>query len=586
MENYLVSARKYRPADFKSVVGQSHITTTLQNAIKTDQLAQAFLFCGPRGVGKTTCARILAKTINCTNRTSETEACNECESCLSFNNNSAYNIFELDAASNNSVEDIRDLVDQVRVPPQGGKYKVYIIDEVHMLSASAFNAFLKTLEEPPAYAKFILATTEKHKIIPTILSRCQIFDFHRINNEDISSHLDYIAKKENVKAEIEALDIIAEKSDGGLRDALSMFDQLVSFTGGNLTYTNIIENLNILDYDYYFRFVDHLLKSDIYNTLLLYNEVLEKGFEGSHFINGLSSHLRNLLVGKDASTIKLMDASKSIQEKYLEQSSQCSVTFILRALDFANTCAMDYRSSSNRRLCVELALLKIANIMKKLQPKTESPRQGIDEKKKTTIEEKAKKAVEEVKEIKEEVSEFKEKTEEKVEETIKEATKETTQKKPKPISIPKSSSFSINVGIEQTIKLDQREKEKQNPPFVPLDWDLFKTKLNEYAYAIKDSMPNLFFILTSCDIQNNNDNTVTITFLNPMQEKEFEASKHEIVRIIRKATLCEAFIFRTKVFQDETKEKLYRPLEKFKFLAEKNPALMQLKKEFDFDIDY
>lgn len=586
MENYLVSARKYRPADFKSVVGQSHITTTLQNAIKTDQLAQAFLFCGPRGVGKTTCARILAKTINCTNRTSETEACNECESCLSFNSNSAFNIFELDAASNNSVEDIRDLVDQVRVPPQGGKYKVYIIDEVHMLSASAFNAFLKTLEEPPAYAKFILATTEKHKIIPTILSRCQIFDFHRINNEDISSHLDYIAKKENVKAEIEALDIIAEKSDGGLRDALSMFDQLVSFTGGNLTYTNIIENLNILDYDYYFRFVDHLLKSDIYNTLLLYNEVLEKGFEGSHFINGLSSHLRNLLVGKDASTIKLMDASKSIQEKYLEQSSQCSVTFILRALDFANTCAMDYRSSSNRRLCVELALLKIANIMKKLQPKTESPRQSIDEKKKTTIEEKAKKAVEEVKEIKEEVSEFKEKTEEKVEETIKEATKETTQKKPKPISIPKSSSFSINVGIEKTIKLDQREKEKQNPPLVPLDWDLFKTKLNEYAYAIKDSMPNLFFILTSCDIQNNNDNTVTITFLNPMQEKEFEASKHEIVRIIRKATLCEAFIFRTKVFQDETKEKLYRPLEKFKFLAEKNPALMQLKKEFDFDIDY
>ncbi|MDD2191797.1 MAG: DNA polymerase III subunit gamma/tau [Bacteroidales bacterium] len=586
MENYLVSARKYRPADFKSIVGQSHITTTLQNAIKTDQLAQAFLFCGPRGVGKTTCARILAKTINCTNRTSETEACNKCENCLSFNNNSAFNIQELDAASNNSVDDIRDLVDQVRVPPQGGKYKVYIIDEVHMLSPSAFNAFLKTLEEPPAYAKFILATTEKHKIISTILSRCQIFDFHRINNEDISTHLDYIAKKENVKAEIEALDIIAEKSDGGLRDALSMFDQLVSFTGGDLTYSNIIENLNILDYDYYFRFVDYLLECDIYNTLLLFNEVLEKGFEGSHFINGLSSHLRNLLVGKDASTIKLMEASKSIQQKYLEQSSQCSVTFILRALDFANTCAMDYRSSTNRRLCVELALLKIANIMKKLQPKTESPRQSIDEKKKETIEEIAEKKVEEAKEIKKEIIELKEKVEEKVEETIKEATKETTQKKPKPISIPKSSSFSINVGVEETIKLDQREKDKLNPPLVPLDWDLFKTKLNEYAYAIKDSMPNLFFILTSSDIQNNNDNTVTITFLNSMQEKEFETSKHEIVRIIRKATLCEAFIFRTKIFQDETKEKLYRPLEKFKFLAEKNPALMQLKKEFDFDIDY
>ncbi|MDD4829996.1 MAG: DNA polymerase III subunit gamma/tau, partial [Bacteroidales bacterium] len=359
MENYLVSARKYRPIDFKSVVGQSHITTTLQNAIKTDQLAQAFLFCGPRGVGKTTCARILAKTINCTNRTSDTEACDKCDSCLSFNGNAAYNIFELDAASNNSVDDIRNLVDQVRIPPQGGKYKVYIIDEVHMLSPSAFNAFLKTLEEPPAYAKFILATTEKHKIIPTILSRCQIFDFHRIRNEDIVQHLEFIANKENVNAELEALNVIAEKSDGGLRDALSMFDQLVSFTNNNLTYSNIIDNLNILDYDYYFRFTDYLLQCDIFNTLLLFDNVLEKGFEGSHFINGLSSHLRSLLVGKDPSTIKLMEVSKTIQEKYINQSSQCSVTFLLRALDFANNCAIEYRNSSNRRLCVELALLKI-----------------------------------------------------------------------------------------------------------------------------------------------------------------------------------------------------------------------------------
>ncbi|MDD4529580.1 MAG: DNA polymerase III subunit gamma/tau, partial [Bacteroidales bacterium] len=385
MENYLVSARKYRPIDFKSVVGQSHITTTLQNAIKTDQLAQAFLFCGPRGVGKTTCARILAKTINCTNRTSDTEACDKCDSCLSFNGNAAYNIFELDAASNNSVDDIRNLVDQVRIPPQGGKYKVYIIDEVHMLSPSAFNAFLKTLEEPPAYAKFILATTEKHKIIPTILSRCQIFDFHRIRNEDIVQHLEFIAKKENVNAELEALNVIAEKSDGGLRDALSMFDQLVSFTNNNLTYSNIIDNLNILDYDYYFRFTDYLLQCDIFNTLLLFDNVLEKGFEGSHFINGLSSHLRSLLVGKDPSTIKLMEVSKTIQEKYINQSSQCSVTFLLRALDFANNCAIEYRNSSNRRLCVELALLKIANIMKKLQPNTLPPRQVIVEQPKEII---------------------------------------------------------------------------------------------------------------------------------------------------------------------------------------------------------
>ncbi|MDD2487975.1 MAG: DNA polymerase III subunit gamma/tau [Bacteroidales bacterium] len=571
MENYLVSARKYRPIDFKSVVGQSHITTTLQNAIKTDQLAQAFLFCGPRGVGKTTCARILAKTINCTNRTSDTEACDKCDSCLSFNGNAAYNIFELDAASNNSVDDIRNLVDQVRIPPQGGKYKVYIIDEVHMLSPSAFNAFLKTLEEPPAYAKFILATTEKHKIIPTILSRCQIFDFHRIRNEDIVQHLEFIAKKENVNAELEALNVIAEKSDGGLRDALSMFDQLVSFTNNNLTYSNIIDNLNILDYDYYFRFTDYLLQCDIFNTLLLFDNVLEKGFEGSHFINGLSSHLRSLLVGKDPSTIKLMEVSKTIQEKYINQSSQCSVTFLLRALDFANNCAIEYRNSSNRRLCVELALLKIANIMKKLQPNTLPPRQVIVEQPKEIIND-------ELKEIsnKDDI----------IEVESKQPVEKEEQKKLKGIIIPKTSSFSINVDIEKTIKKDQEERNKLNPPSIALDWDLFKTKLNEYADAVKDSMPNLFFILTCSEISNNNDNTVTITFLNSMQEKEFEASKHEIVRIIRKATQCDSFLFKTKLYQEEIKEKLYRPLDKFNFLAQKEPSLLKLRNEFDFDIDY
>ena len=320
MDNYIVSARKYRPSNFKSVVGQSHITTTLQNAIRNNQIAQAFLFCGPRGVGKTTCARILAKTINCTNLTQENEACNECESCKSFNTNSSFNIFELDAASNNSVEDIRTLVDQVRIPPQGSHYKVYIIDEVHMLSSAAFNAFLKTLEEPPPYAKFILATTEKHKIIPTILSRCQIFDFHRILNEDITNHLEYIAKIENIEFDKQALHIIAEKSDGGLRDALSMFDQLVSFTRGNLSYENIIENLNILDYDYYFKIVDHILECDIPKTLLVFNDILDKGFEGLHFINGLASHFRNLLVCKDESTIKLLDISDELKNKYITQA--------------------------------------------------------------------------------------------------------------------------------------------------------------------------------------------------------------------------------------------------------------------------
>jgi DNA polymerase-3 subunit gamma/tau len=576
MENYIVSARKYRPSDFKSVVGQSHITTTLQNAIKTNQLAQAFLFCGPRGVGKTTCARILAKTINCTNPTADIEACNQCESCSSFNSNAAFNIVELDAASNNSVDDIRALVEQVRIPPQGGRFKVYIIDEVHMLSPSAFNAFLKTLEEPPAYAKFILATTEKHKIIPTILSRCQIFDFHRIKNEDIIKHLEYIAQKESVKFDQEALHIIAQKSDGGLRDALSMFDQLVSFTNGNLTYSKIIENLNILDYDYYFKFVDSLLASDITNTLILFDEVLEKGFEGLHFINGLSSHLRSLLVSKDAQTAYLMEASQNIQQKYVYQASRCSITFILRALDFANTCAMDYRNASNRRLCVELALLKMANIMNKLQPKTLSPRQSLEEK--PVIKEESNNIIEQPNKDVEQPNKDIEQPEKDV--------KDDTEKIKKEIVIPKSSSFSINTNIDKTIKVDEQEQLKRNPPITALDWDIFTQKLNEYADTIKDSKPNLFFILTSCEITNNNDNSATITFLNSMQEREFEMARYDMVKILRKATGCSVFQFKVKTIQEETKEKLYRPLDKFNFLVEKQPALLKLRAEFDFDIDY
>lgn len=372
MDNFVVSARKYRPSDFHSVVGQSHITSTLQNALRNNQLAQAFLFCGPRGVGKTTCARILAKTINCTNVTNETEACNECESCRSFNSNSSFNIVELDAASNNSVEDIRSLIEQVRIPPQNGKYKVYIIDEVHMLSSAAFNAFLKTLEEPPAYAKFILATTEKHKIMPTILSRCQIFDFHRISNDDIANHLEYIAQRENVAYEKEALHIIAQKADGGLRDALSMFDQLVSFTQGNLSYKNIIDNLNILDYDYYFQLTEQLLASDVTSCMMLFDHILKKGFEGSHFIGGLANHFRNLLVCKNPASASLLEVSGAVAQKYVAQSQKAPQLFLLRALEYSNSCALEYKESFNKRLCVELGLMKMAYIMNKLQPQAQS----------------------------------------------------------------------------------------------------------------------------------------------------------------------------------------------------------------------
>ncbi|ARS36472.1 DNA polymerase III subunit gamma/tau [Pontibacter actiniarum] len=362
MENFVVSARKYRPTTFDSVVGQHHITNTLKNAISSHHLAQAFLFCGPRGVGKTTCARILAKTINCQNITPEIEACNECESCRSFNSNSSFNIHELDAASNNSVEDIRNLVEQVRYAPQTGKYKIYIIDEVHMLSNQAFNAFLKTLEEPPSYAIFILATTERHKIIPTILSRCQIFDFNRIRIEDMVRHLGSIAQKESIQAEPDALHLISQKADGALRDALSIFDQMVTFSGSNVTYKSTVENLHILDYDYYFRLTDHLLTQQLSGSLLLFDEILKNGFDAHNFLIGIGEHFRSLLVCKDPQTVQLLEVSDNIKAKYAEQSQKASVSFLLSGLNLVSTCDTNYKSSKNQRLHVELCLMKMAHL--------------------------------------------------------------------------------------------------------------------------------------------------------------------------------------------------------------------------------
>lgn len=362
MENYLVSARKYRPDSFETVVGQSALTTTLKNAVKNNQLAHAYLFCGPRGVGKTTCARIFAKTINCLHPTPEGEACNACESCLSFNDQRSLNIFELDAASNNSVDGIRTLVDQVRIPPQLGKYKVYIIDEVHMLSTAAFNAFLKTLEEPPHHAIFILATTEKHKIIPTILSRCQIHDFNRISVNDIVDQLKRIANAEGTEAEDEALTVIAVKADGGMRDALSIFDQVASYGNGAITYQHTIENLNVLDYDYYFKLTDALLEGKVSDALLIFNDILNHGFEGQHFITGLSSHFRDLLVCRDQATLVLLEVGASIRERYLEQAQRCQPDFLYVAIKFCNDADLAYRESKNKRLLVELALIRIAQL--------------------------------------------------------------------------------------------------------------------------------------------------------------------------------------------------------------------------------
>ncbi len=362
MEHYIVSARKYRPDSFKTVVAQDSITATLKNAIRSRQLAHSYLFCGPRGVGKTTCARIFAKTINCSQLTPETEACNSCESCVAFDKNRSYNIHELDAASNNSVDDIRSLIDQVRIPPQIGNYSVYIIDEVHMLSASAFNAFLKTLEEPPKHAIFVLATTEKHKIIPTILSRCQIFDFNRIKVQDIELHLAFVAKEEGVEIESGALNVIAHKADGAMRDALSILDQLVSFSGKSISYQQVIANLNVLDYEYYFRLTDLFLKNQVPDVLLVYNEVLDKGFEGQHFINGLSGHFRDLLVSQDAATLQLLEVGGDIRERYKSQAAACDPDFLVDALRLSNECDYQYKTSQNKRLSVELTLIRIAQL--------------------------------------------------------------------------------------------------------------------------------------------------------------------------------------------------------------------------------
>ena len=426
MENFIVSARKYRPTTFNEVVGQTAITNTLKNAIKNKHLAQAFLFTGPRGVGKTTCARVFAKTINCMNLTAAIEPCNECESCRSFNTSSSFNVHELDAASNNSVEDIRRLVEQVRIPPQVGEYKIYIIDEVHMLSQAAFNAFLKTLEEPPAYAKFILATTEKHKIIPTILSRCQIYDFNRITNKDIASHLQYVAHNESIEAEEEALHIIANKADGALRDALSIFDQMVSFSGNKITYEATIENLNVLHTEYYFKLIDYVLNGDIASTLLLYDEVISKGFEGQHFINGVAGHLRNLLVVKDPQTAELLEVAENTRSRYVEQSQYCNILFIIEALKITNEADIHYKTVIDKRVFMELNLMKLCQLSGKLpQENTSTPAPSITqhkpiaESKKTAIE--SPKAKEEVKATQPKVN------------------KENTEPTPRAVESPKAS---------------------------------------------------------------------------------------------------------------------------------------------------
>ncbi len=595
MENFIVSARKYRPVLFDSVVGQQHITNTLKNAIKNHQLAQAFLFCGPRGVGKTTCARILAKTINCTNLTDQHEACGVCESCKSFQNGNSFNVHELDAASNNSVDDIRSLIDQVRIPPQAGKYKVYIIDEVHMLSQSAFNAFLKTLEEPPSYAIFILATTEKHKILPTILSRCQIFDFNRIRVEDMANHLASIALKENVKYDVDGLHLIAQKADGGLRDALSMFDQIVSFSNRELSYQAVIDNLNILDYDYYFKLTDQLLNQNTAGALLLFDEILNNGFDGNHFITGLAGHFRNVLVCKDATTVKLLEVSDTIKQKYLEQAKKAPASFLISGLNIANQCDLNYRISKNQRLQVELTLIKISHLAQALQLSQSGNVQQMAEQLKKKPENLTATQNNNLPKV---TDEFKIPTTKQVEikaEAVKTVLKEDNTVEDKPVN-PKSlisklgSTLIPNLKDPNSIKSEE-EKEIEKVEFTgseefPFTKEEFLEVWSKYSSKMK--------ALNKMKLSALMDNYTPILKDNFCIELQVESKilvdelLHEKVDLMNhlRTTLKNFKITLETIIVDKPQEKkLYTSKDKYQYLLEKNPKLDDFRKIFNLDLD-
>ena len=574
MENFIVSARKYRPQLFNTVVGQSHITNTLKNAIINKQLAQAYLFCGPRGVGKTTCARIFAKTINCFNINANGEACDVCDSCTSFNSGASLNVYELDAASNNSVEDIRNLVDQVRFAPQLGQYKVYIIDEVHMLSASAFNAFLKTLEEPPKHAKFILATTEKHKIIPTILSRCQVFNFNRIKTEDISSHLAFMAKEEHVSYEPEALHIIAQKADGGLRDACSIFDQMVAFTGNHLTYKQVVENLNVLDYDYYFKITDAFLVQGLPEIMITFDDILKKGFDGHNFLIGLGEHLRNLLVSKDPQTVSLLEVSDALKIRYTEQSQKCNLTFLLKALSLISKTDVNYKSAKNQRLLVEMTLMQLTFLTASPDAEKKNDELEVSFDKKSNAETTTTVSQTKVTALHE--------TE------IKLATKPSMSFEQLKIK----SAFSLNetknsqaIKLTETIITSSEEViSKETNKEVTIE-DV-KTVIASYAVSKQQSgAKQLAVTLSTAQIILTNK-TITLQINNESQKENLMAIKQEFLDELRKLLQNNLITLEVETTAAEAQGKAYKPVDIFKSMAEKNPALLELKKRFDLEIDY
>ena len=572
MENYIVSARKYRPTTFESVVGQQALTQTLRNAIRTNHLAHAYLFCGPRGVGKTTCARIFAKTINCLAPTSEHDACNQCESCVAFNEQRSFNIHELDAASNNSVEDIRSLIDQVRIPPQIGKYSVYIIDEVHMLSQGAFNALLKTLEEPPSYAIFILATTEKHKVLPTILSRCQVYDFSRITVADTIHHLQYVAQKEGVNASEEALNVVAQKADGGMRDALSIFDQLVSFCGTTISYEQAIEVLNVLDTDYYFRLVDAALTQNVSAALLLLNEVLVKGFDAGHFVTGFAQHLRDVLVSKDAATTQLLETSDAIRQRYQEQAKHCNAKWLFNALDIMNTCDIQYRTAKNKRLTVELALVKLCRLMEPVEVPVAQPVQ------KPAPTPAAKPAA---------------------------APAATPVSAPQPAPAPKAAAPTPppppkpmmgampslgNLGkmgavsqpaAQPTTAAAPAEQEKRNNPFT------IDQLRSAWVGQVKNFEKEERFknMLTTYELVQDTDTLFHITVDNQLQKKEFAKFGKQLMDNIRQVLQNDMIQLRVDVAEYVAANVAYTATEKYKLLAQQNPHLEDLRQRMNLQLE-
>ena len=594
MENFVVSARKYRPATFDSVVGQQSITSTLKNAIRNGQLAQAFLFCGPRGVGKTTCARILAKTINCLNPIDKVEACDQCESCLSFNRSASFNIHELDAASNNSVEDIRNLVDQVRIPPQIGKYKVYIIDEVHMLSASAFNAFLKTLEEPPTYAKFILATTEKHKIIPTILSRCQIFDFKRIVVKDIADYLAYVAQKEGVEAEEEALHVIAQKADGAMRDALSFFDQLNSFSGNKLTYQAVTEHLNILDHSYYFRIMDQVLSFDASGILLTINEIISRGFDGQHFLIGLGEHLRNLLVGQDPKTVMLLEISSNLQQKYLEQAKKCASAFLLKALEIHNQFDQSYKTSNNKRLQLELAMLQICtaaagthSVTGEKKNSLISPDGPVEE---LVVGSRQSAVVSRQSEVDSRQSSVGS------QQPVVNSQQPEVGSRQSAVGSRQLAGGSIGTGGRTiSIKPENHIPRKQSEGSGVEGSNLPKQEFSQeklekvwlyYTESIAGQYPNYYSILSTRKPVLKEEFNLELKLDNRAQEITFKERKADLLDFLRSELRNQGIQLEIVIQESADQSKPYTPEEKFRAMVEKNPELKTLKEGLDLEIEF